>query len=44
MLKRPEWRARVREDYVLIAETDHLLRRDIPNRATPELNVAFFFP
>ena len=30
--------------YVYIAETDHLLRRDLPNRATPQLNVAFFFP
>ena len=44
MLKRPEWRTRIREQYVMIAETDHLLRRDIPNRATPALNVAFFFP
>ena len=35
---------RVTEDYVYIAETDHLLRYAIPNRATPNLNVAFFFP
>jgi len=28
-----EWDARITEDYVYIAETDHLLRGDIPNRA-----------
>ena len=39
-----EWNARVTEDYVYIAETDHLLRHDLPNRATPSLAVAFFFP
>jgi hypothetical protein len=33
-----------RQDYVYIAETDHLLLTDIPNRATPKVNVAFFFP
>ena len=27
-----------------IAETDHLIIREIPNRATPKLGVAFFFP
>ena len=35
---------RITEDYVYIAETDHLMRYAIPNRATPNLNVAFFFP
>ena len=40
----PEFAQRVTESYVYIAETDHLLLRDIPNRATPKLNVAFFFP
>ena len=39
-----EWAERIVEDYVYIAETDHLLMADIPNRATPKLNVAFFFP
>ena len=39
-----DWRSKIPENYVYIAETDHLLLRDIPNRATPELNVAFFFP
>jgi len=42
--KMKEWDARITEDYVYIAETDHLLRGDIPNRATPRVNVAFFFP
>ena len=40
----PEFQQRIKEDYVYIAETDHLILNDIPNRATPELNVAFFFP
>jgi hypothetical protein len=44
MLKDDSWRLRIPEDYVYIAETDHLILRDIPNRATPSLNVAFFFP
>ena len=43
-LETPDWKERIVEDYVYIAETDHLLLRDMPNRATPELNVAFFFP
>ena len=43
-LKMKEWGERITEDYVYIAETDHLLLADIPNRATPKLNVAFFFP
>ncbi|KAL1508604.1 hypothetical protein AB1Y20_004701 [Prymnesium parvum] len=43
-VKRAEFSERIKEDYVYIAETDHLLLKDIPNRATPELNVAFFFP
>ena len=38
-LKMKEWDARITEDYVYIAETDHLLRGDIPNRATPRVNV-----
>lgn len=40
----PEFAQRITESYVYIAETDHLLLHDIPNRATPKLNVAFFFP
>ena len=44
MVKTDAWRAMVPEDYVYIAETDHILLRDLPNRATPALNVAFFFP
>ena len=44
MLKDDAWRLKVPEDYVYIAETDHILLRDLPNRATPQLNVAFFFP
>ena len=39
-----DFASRVTEDYVYIAETDHLMRYAIPNRATPNLNVAFFFP
>ena len=44
MLKTEAWRERITEDYVFIAETDHLILRDIPNRATPSLSIAFFFP
>ena len=44
MLKQPGFAERVTEQYVYIAETDHLLLQDLPNRATPLLNVAFFFP
>ena len=44
VLKQPGWAERVKEQYVYIAETDHLILQDIPNRATPSLNVAFFFP
>ena len=43
-LNMPEFNQRITERYVYIAETDHLLLQDIPNRATPKLNVAFFFP
>ena len=43
-LEMKEWKERIIEDYVYIAETDHLLLQDIPNRATPKVNVAFFFP
>lgn len=43
-LQMREWRERVTEEYVYIAETDHMLRHAIPNRATPQLAVAFFFP
>ena len=39
-LKMKEWAERIREDYVYIAETDHLPMADIPNRAPPKLNVA----
>ena len=31
------------EDYVLIAETDHVMLRPIPNRATPEMPACFPF-
>ena len=44
MFKLPGFAERVTEQYVYIAETDHLLLQDLPNRATPQLNVAFFFP
>ena len=44
VVKTAGWAERVREQYVYIAETDHLILQDIPNRATPRLNVAFFFP
>ena len=40
----PVFGERITEDYVYIAETDHLLLKAIPNRATPLLSVAFFFP
>lgn len=43
-LQTMEWNERIVEEYVFIAETDHLLIADLPNRATPRLNVAFFFP
>ena len=37
-----DFAARVTEEYVYIAETDHLLRYAVPNRATPHLNVPRF--
>jgi hypothetical protein len=33
----------ITEEYVLIAETDHIFLRDIPNRATPESPACFPF-
>ena len=35
--------ARIEEEYLLIMETDHLLLRPMPNRATPEKPVGFGF-
>ena len=43
-LAHPRFKERIVEEYVYIAETDLLLLVDIPNRATPKVNVAFFFP
>ena len=42
-LASPEAQQRVTEDYVFIAETDHVFLRPIPNTATPEAPVAFHF-
>ena len=44
LVKRDDFATRITEEYVYIAETDHLLLKAPPNRATPQLNVAFFFP
>ena len=33
-LKMPAFAERITEEYVYIAETDHLIIKDIPNRAT----------
>ena len=44
LIKQPAFATRIQEEYVYIAETDHLLLKAPPNRATPQLNVAFFFP
>lgn len=38
------YKERVLEDYVLILEGDHILLKPIPNRATPDKPVGFFFP
>ena len=39
----PEFAARIVEDYVYIAETDHILLRPLPNLATAEVPAAFNF-
>lgn len=39
----PEFEARVTEEYVYIAETDHVLLRPLPNLATPTTPAAFDF-
>ena len=44
LVQRPDFRTLIPEEYVYIAETDHLILRPMPNRATPQLGVAFFFP
>ena len=36
-VRHPEFARRIVEDYVYIAETDHILLRPIPNLATPEM-------
>ena len=41
--KRPEMRARIKEEYVYIAETDHVLMRPLPNLATPTEAAAHAF-
>lgn len=38
------WDERIKEDYVLILEGDHLLLRPIPNLATRDEAAGFFFP
>jgi len=43
-LQSPMYKERVLEEYVLILEGDHILLRPIPNRATPDTPVGFFFP
>ena len=40
-VRHPEFARRIVEDYVYIAETDHILLRPIPNLATPEMPAAF---
>lgn len=42
-VRHPEFARRIVEDYVYIAETDHILLRPIPNLATPEMPAAFNF-
>eukprot|EP00966_Prymnesium_polylepis_P060483 1403361-Prymnesium_polylepis.1 len=42
-LKHPEFAERVLEEYVYIAETDHILLRPLPNLATPTVPAAFNF-
>ena len=43
MLNDPKWKELVTEEYVYIAETDHLLRKHLPNDATPTTPVGQFF-
>ncbi|KAK3289491.1 hypothetical protein CYMTET_3102 [Cymbomonas tetramitiformis] len=40
----PKFKEYVKEDYIYIAETDHLLLKDLPNKATPDIVVGFYFP
>eukprot|EP01062_Namystynia_karyoxenos_P045786 TRINITY_DN34110_c0_g1_i1.p1 TRINITY_DN34110_c0_g1~~TRINITY_DN34110_c0_g1_i1.p1 ORF type:complete len:574 (+),score=154.18 TRINITY_DN34110_c0_g1_i1:49-1770(+) len=40
---RPDGLAKVKEEYIFIAETDHLFTRPMPNLATPETPVAYKF-
>ena len=42
-VQHPEFRDLVREEYVYIAETDHILLRPLPNLATPDVPAAFNF-
>eukprot|EP01065_Artemidia_motanka_P001216 TRINITY_DN10561_c0_g1_i2.p1 TRINITY_DN10561_c0_g1~~TRINITY_DN10561_c0_g1_i2.p1 ORF type:complete len:551 (+),score=188.13 TRINITY_DN10561_c0_g1_i2:56-1708(+) len=42
-LQHAEGMAAVREDYIFIAETDHLFMRPMPNLATPNTPVAYKF-
>ena len=39
----PAWKERILEDYVYIAETDHVLLRPLPNLATADTPAAFNF-
>jgi len=40
----PRFSEMIKEEYVYIMETDHLLLQDLPNTATPDTVVGFFFP
>ncbi len=42
-VQHPEFRKVVTEDYVYIAETDHVMLRPLPNLATPTMPAAFNF-
>lgn len=43
MLANPEMMARFKEEYVMIAETDHVFMRPLPNLATRETPVSYDF-
>lgn len=43
LLQSEHWRMRITEEYVILAETDHLYMRPLPNRATPTVPVGYQF-
>jgi hypothetical protein len=43
LVNTPEMMARIPEDYVFIAETDHLLFKDLPNLATESMPAGYKF-